>query len=146
MAIIQYNTVGVSLDIHINDYFSVSATSAAPDMSYTTGQGSDDVVTVLTAYDASSYMVGSFKRKFSTGDINRDIILSDGDSRYCIIYGNSLVFTTFAQADKFCFNFTLATEYTSLFRQTSSTSVPVQTYTPPQSQVAVVSPSASSSL
>jgi hypothetical protein len=138
MAIIQYNTVGISLDIHINDYYSVSSTSAADDYSYTSQQGSTDVFTVLTAYDPSSYFVGSFKRKLQTGDLNRDIILSEGDSTYCVIYGNSLSFVTFAQADKFCFNFTLQTEYTSFFRQTSSTSVNVQTYTAPSSQVTVV--------
>lgn len=138
LAIIQYNTVGVKLDVHITDFYSVSSTSAASDLSYSTNQGSNDVYTVMTAYDASSYMVGSFKRKFSTGDLNRDIILSNGASTYCVTYGNNLAFLTFVQADAFCFNFTLQTQYSSYFRQTSSTSVTVQTYTAPQNQVTVV--------
>jgi hypothetical protein len=109
LAIIQYKTIGIQLDINIDDYYALSATSATADLSYVTNQGSNDIFTVLTAYDAASYMVGSFKRKFSTGDVNRDIILSNGPSTYCVIYGNNLVFTTFAQADQFCFNFTLQT-------------------------------------
>lgn len=56
----------------------VSASSANADLLYTIGQGSNDVFKVLTAYDSSAYMVGSFKRKFSTGDTNRDDILSAG--------------------------------------------------------------------
>lgn len=58
-----------------------------------------------------------------------------------MVYGNALAFNTFAPADKFCFNFSLLTQYSSIFRQTSSTSVPVQTYVPPKSRVSVVSAS-----
>ena len=72
LAIVEYDTVGVNLDIHIHDYYATSASSAATDSSYVVNQGSPDLVTVLTAYDASAYFVGSFKRKFSTGDVNRD--------------------------------------------------------------------------
>jgi hypothetical protein len=126
LAIIQYNIVGVKLDLHINDFYAVSSSSAADDYAYSPGQGSDDVYTVLTAYESSSYMVGSYKRKYSTGDMNRDVILSNGASLYCVIYGNTLAFSTFGQVDQFCFNFTLQTEYSSYFRQTSSTSVTTQ--------------------
>lgn len=119
----------------------MSETSANSDLLYSVGQGSNDVVTVLTAYDSSSYFVGSLKRKYSTGDLNRDIILSSGENTYCVIYGNSAAFTTFTQVDKFCFNFSLTTQYSSIFRQTSSTSVPVQSYVPPSSHVSVVSAS-----
>jgi hypothetical protein len=133
--------VGVKLDLHITDYYAVSETSASADLLYTIGQGSNDVFKVLTAYDSSGYMVGSFKRKMSTGDVNRDIILSAGESTYCVIYGNSLAFSTFSQADKFCFTYTLTTQYSSIFRQTSSTSVPVQSYVAPKSHVSVVSAS-----
>jgi hypothetical protein len=92
----------------------------------------------MTAYDSLNYMVGSFKRKYFTGDGNRDIILSEGQNTFCVIYGNALAFTTFAQLDRFCFDFKLQTQYSSSFRQTSSTSVPLQTYVPPQSNVAIV--------
>ena len=116
MAVIQYNTVGVSLDIHINDFYVTNASYALDDRNYVTGQGSNDVTSVLTAYDSSNYLVGTFKRKYSTGDVNRDMVVSSGASTYCVIYGNSLAYSTFTQSDKFCFNFTLTTEYTSFFR------------------------------
>jgi len=64
LAMIQYHTVGVSLDIHIDDYYATSASSAAKDNNYVVNQGSQDLVTVLTAYDSSAYFVGSFKRKY----------------------------------------------------------------------------------
>ena len=92
----------------------------------------------MTAYDSSNYMVGSFKRKYSTGDGNRDTILSEGPNTFCVIYGNALAFGSFAQLDKYCFNFKLQTQYSSNFRQTSSTSVPLQTYVPPKTDVAIV--------
>jgi hypothetical protein len=97
LAIVEYSTVGVSLDVHIDDYYATSATSAARDISYVTNQGSQDILTVMTAYDASAYFVGSFKRKYSTGDVNRDVIVTSGDNTYCFIYGNALAFSTFTQ-------------------------------------------------
>ena len=141
MAVVQYNTVGVSLDIHINDFYVVNSSYAQDDRNYVTGQGSTDVISVLTAYDSSNYLVGSFKRKYSTGDSNRDVVLSSGAATYCVIYGTSLAFSTFTQSDKYCFPFTLATEYTSFFRETSSTSVNLQTYVAPSSTVTVVTAS-----
>ena len=97
LAIVQYTTIGVSLDIHIDDFYATSPTSAARDNTYAINQGSQDVVTVLTAYDSSAYFVGSFKRKFSTGDIHRDFNVTNNANQYCFIYGNALAFTTFVQ-------------------------------------------------
>ena len=98
LAIIEYDTVGVSLNIHIDDYYAMNSSYAARDISYVTNQGSQDLVTVLTAYDASAYYVGSFKRKFSTGDVNRDSdVQSSYENTYCFIYGNSQAFTSFTQ-------------------------------------------------
>ena len=138
LAIIEYSTIGVSLDIHIDDYYATSPTSAARDSTYSVNQGSQDVVTVLTAYDSSAYFVGSFKRKFSTGDTNRDFIVNSNDNQYCFIYGNALAFSTFAQNEQICFNFTLTTEYSSNFRQSSSTSVNTQPYVAPSNTVVVI--------
>jgi hypothetical protein len=137
MAIIQYKTVGVVLDLNINDYYVVSATSAASDYSYVVNQGNNDCETVLTAYDSSAYFVGSYKRKFYTGDTNRDVVLNNGPNTYCFIYGDALAFTTFKQEEKVCFDFDLVTEYTSNFRESSSTSVNVQTYVTPPNTVLV---------
>jgi hypothetical protein len=138
LAIIQYSTVGVNLDIHIDDYYATSATSAARDSTYAVNQGSQDVVTVLTAYDSSAYFVGSFKRKFSTGDTNRDFVVVSDANEYCFIYGNALAFSSFVQNEKVCFNFTLTTQYSSNFRQSSSTAVNTQPYVAPSNNVVVV--------
>lgn len=107
LSIIQYNTQGVSLDIHIGDYYIVNSSYAATDGSFLINQGGNDISTVLTAYDSSAYIVGSYKRKFQTGDINRDIIVSSGTNNFCFIYGNSLAFSSFVQAEKNCFSFSL---------------------------------------
>jgi hypothetical protein len=138
MALIEYSTEGVNLDIHINDYYAVSSSSAAKDNTYVVQQGSQDVVSVLTAYDATSYFVGSFKRKYSTGDTNRDQIITSNENTYCFIFGNSLAFSSFVQVETQCFPFTLTTEYSSNFRETSATSVNVQTYEQPPSNVKVI--------
>ena len=138
LAIIEYTTVAVSLDIHIRDYFSVDASSAARDSTYASNQGSQDVVTVLTAYNPASYLVGSFKRKFSTGDVNRDTDIVSNENNYCFIYGDGLAFSAFAQIETQCFNFSLTTEYSSNFRTASSGSVQTQTYVAPTNTVIVV--------
>jgi len=41
-------------------------------------QGGKDVIKTYGAFDSAGYFVGSFKRKFSTGDINRDSVLDIG--------------------------------------------------------------------
>ena len=116
----------------------MNSSYAAKDNSYTPNQGSQDVVTVLTAYDSSSYFVGSMKRKFKTGDVNRDTDIVNDVNTYCVIYGPELAFSTFSQSQTFCFNFTLGTEYLSNFRETSDTAVTVQDYVAPTNNVAVV--------
>lgn len=90
--------------------------SAKEDQSYTVNQGGNDVVKIYGAYDSSSYLIASYKRKWSTGDLNRDIILTGGQSRYCFIYGNSLSFLAFTQLEKACLDFSLKTNYLSNFR------------------------------
>ncbi len=116
MTLVEYTTIGVKLDIHILDYYAVNASFADKDDSFVVSQGSQDVLTVLTAYDASQYFVGSFKRKYATGDLNRDSVVVNGANIYCFIFGDSLAFSTFTQVQTQCFNFTLTTEYSSNFR------------------------------
>lgn len=138
LAVVAYDTVGVNLDIHIDDYYATSASSAARDITYTVNQGSQDLVTVLTAYNSASYFVGSFKRKYSTGDVNRDVVVTSNDNQYCFIYGDAPAFNTFVQNEMQCFNFTLTTEYASNFRQTSNTAVTTQPYVAPNNNVVVI--------
>ncbi len=77
------------------------------------------MVKVYGAYDETGYLVASFKRKFSTGDVNRDTILDSGESRYCFIYGNSLAYNNFVQPERQCLDFTLKSNYLSNFRVAS---------------------------
>lgn len=90
--------------------------NAKQDQAYTVKQGGNDVVKIYGAYDPSSYLVASYKRKWSTGDLNRDIVLKGGQSRYCFIYGNNLQFSGFAQQEKACIELNLKTNYLSSFR------------------------------
>jgi hypothetical protein len=121
MAIIQYNTVNNKLDLHISDNFITNSSFANFDSSYVINQGGDDITTIMTAYDPNLYVVASYKRKFSTGDINRDIVVNSGDNIFCLYYGNSLAFTTaFSYSDYTCLGFHLTTQYSTNFRETTS--------------------------
>jgi len=61
---------------------------AKEDQLYVQKQGGKDIVKIYGAYDSTGYFVASYKRKWSTGDVNRDTILQGGESRYCFIYGD----------------------------------------------------------
>lgn len=100
----------------MSDYYAVNSTYAAKDNSFGVNQGSQDVVKVLSAYNPVKYFVGSLKRKYSTGDLNRDQIVISSDNTYCFVYGDSLDFSMFTQIQTQCFNFTLTTQYVSNFR------------------------------
>ena len=82
-------------------------------------QGGIDIVKVYGAYDPIGYFAASYKRKWSTGDVNRDSILQGGVSRYCFIWGNDLAFGQFLQSERTCIEFTLKTNYISSFRVAS---------------------------
>lgn len=56
--------------------FIESPTFADLDSNYVDLQGADDVTKNLGGVNSDSYMVSLFKRKFSTGDTNRDSILA----------------------------------------------------------------------
>lgn len=61
-------------------------------------------------------MVAQYKRKFSTGDVNRDNVITAGNNTFCFILGDNLAFTTFVQIERVCLNFNLTTSYLSYFR------------------------------
>lgn len=44
---------------------------------------------IYGAFDSAAYFVASYKRKFATGDINRDTVITSGNNTFCFIYGNS---------------------------------------------------------
>lgn len=109
MALAEYSTEVVELDIHIKDFYSVNNSYAAKDDTFVVQQGSQDVVEVLKAYDPTSYFVASFKRKYSTGDVNRDQNVASGPNTYCFIFGDALAFSSFQQTENQCFSFSLST-------------------------------------
>jgi hypothetical protein len=77
------------------------------------------VVKIYGAYDPAAYLVASYKRKWSTGDVNRDSVLTGSTSTYCFILGNGLAFNGFVQPSKACLDFTLKSNYLSNFRVAS---------------------------
>jgi hypothetical protein len=90
--------VNLQLKVQTRDMYAVSASSAKADGLYPVKQGSDDVVKVYGAFDSSSYLIASYKRKFSTGDKNRDEIISNSSANtFCFYYGNSLAYSSFNQ-------------------------------------------------
>ena len=94
---ISYEMINYTVQVGTRDMYAETSTSAQEDKSYTVKQGGNDVVKVYGAYNETGYLVASFKRKFSTGDVNRDTIIENGESRYCFIYGNALAFDRFVQ-------------------------------------------------
>lgn len=61
-------------------------------------------------------MVGLYKRKFLTGDNNRDIDISAGENTFCFLLGDAFAFTDFTFEERICLNLNLATSYYSNFR------------------------------
>ena len=94
---ISYEMINYTVQVATRDMWAETYRVAKGDKEYTVKQGGNDVVKVYGAYDETGYLVASFKRKFSTGDVNRDTILDSGESRYCFIYGNSLAYNGFVQ-------------------------------------------------
>lgn len=72
MALLEYDYNNITYSDY---YFPPAANLPADDVTFTTNQGSDDIITIMGGIDLSSYFIATFKRKFSTGDINRDIVL-----------------------------------------------------------------------
>lgn len=78
MAMISYEMINFKVQVGTRDMWAETYRVAKGDKEYTVRQGGYDVVKVYGAYDETGYLVASFKRKFSTGDINRDTILDTG--------------------------------------------------------------------
>lgn len=75
MGIVEYATRNFELKVHIHDYFIKNSTSAKNDYDYVDYQGGNDIIRLSGALQSSSYLVASYKRKFSTGDVNRDTVI-----------------------------------------------------------------------
>lgn len=86
-------------------------------------------------------MIGSFCRKYATGDINRDADLSAGNNTFCFVSGESLALnrSTSYHTSLACINFTLAPTTTATFRDpVKNNSNSVINYTTPTNNVQVV--------
>jgi hypothetical protein len=77
--------------------FAPNSSFAQQDQLYVINQGSNDVIKIYGAFSSTSYFIASYKRKLSTGDVNRDSIITDKANRFCFIYGNGLAYSSFAQ-------------------------------------------------
>ena len=75
MAMIEYATRDFELKVHIHDSYITDSSLAKDDYDYVTLQGGNDIIRLSGALQSSSYLVSSYKRKFSTGDLNRDNVI-----------------------------------------------------------------------
>lgn len=113
---------------------------ADQDINYVQLQGGNDVFQSLGGALDATYTIALYKRKFRTGDNNRDKNISSGANNFCFILGNAWAYTNFTYADRICLNLNLATSYYSNFRVSSSsgTDQSVINYVQPPNTVVVV--------
>jgi len=127
------------LQVQARDMFITDSTNANTDGSYAISQGASDVYLNYGAYNRNGYLVSLFKRKFKTGDLNRDTNISSGDNTFCFILGNNIAFTTFVQTQRICLDLKLKTSYYSNFRvQGTDNSTGVINFTKPPNNVVVL--------
>jgi hypothetical protein len=137
--IVSYQTLNYVLSVQAQDMFLTDSTHAKIDDSYVINQGSTDVYLNYGAYDPSAYFVCLYKRKFQTGDVNRDIDVSSGNNTFCFILGNNIAYSSFSPSQRICLNLTLTTSYYSNFRiQNTTNSTGVINYTTPANNVVVI--------
>lgn len=75
MALVEYFR-----DVNIYDIYSTGHTAPLNDTDFAPfdGQGANDIIKINGGYDATKYFIGSYCRKYSTGDTNRDEDLTGG--------------------------------------------------------------------
>ena len=78
--------------------YATDSSNALDDYDYVLNQGGGDVFENLGGVDESAYMISLLKRKFQTGDNNRDRNISAGANTFCFILGDAFAFTSFVQA------------------------------------------------
>lgn len=125
------------------DMYISNSSYAAEDLNYVDNQGGTDVFENLGGAISGGYMVALYKRKFKTGDNNRDINITAGDNFYCFILGRTWTFSTFIYEDRVCMNLTLTTSYYSNFRVSSGVVDNTINYVTPPNTVVVIKWSAS---
>lgn len=61
-------------------------------------------------------MVALYKRKFRTGDNNRDKNITAGSNQFCFLLGSSWAYSNYIYNERICLNLTINTSYYSNFR------------------------------
>lgn len=120
------------------DMYIKNGTYATEDLNYVDLQGGTDVFENLGGAVSGEYTVALYKRKFRTGDNNRDINITAGANLYCFFLGRTWAFTTFTYDDRICMNLTLTTSYYSSFRVSQSTADTTIDYVTPPNTVVVI--------
>lgn len=122
------------------DMYITNSTFADQDLNYVQLQGGSDVYQNLGGAMDSGYTIALYKRKFRTGDNNRDKNVSAGSNNFCFILGSAWAYTNFTYSDRICLTLNIATSYYSNFRVSSSsgTDQTVINYVQPPNTVVVI--------
>ena len=118
--------------------YATDSSNAMDDYDYVLNQGGNDVFENLGGVDESAYMIALLKRKFQTGDNNRDRNITAGANTFCFILGDNFVYTSFVQAERVCLQFNLTTSYYSNFRVSAEIDSGIIEYVEPENTVVVV--------
>lgn len=98
------------------DMYITNATYADLDLNYVVGQGGNDIYENLGGVLDEAYTVALYKRKFRTGDNNRDKNITAGPNQFCFLLGHTWAYVNFTYADRTCLNLSINTSYYSNFR------------------------------
>jgi hypothetical protein len=102
LTMVDYSTRDFTMELHVLDMYATDSSNAGEDLDYAENQGGSDVFENLGGVDESRYMIALLKRKFQTGDNNRDRNLTSGANTFCFILGDDFAFTSFVQAERVC--------------------------------------------
>ena len=107
LTVIDYTTRDFTKEVHIMDMYATNDSYAVDDYDYPLNQGGDDITENLGGVDESQYLIALYKRKFETGDNNRDRNLTSGTNTFCFILGDDFAYTSFTQSERVCLSFDL---------------------------------------
>lgn len=116
------------------DMFIVNGTYVKKDIDFVQNQGGTDVFQNLGGASDTEYMVALYKRKFKTGDNNRDINVTNGNNVYCVYLGTSWNYINFTYDNRICLPLVVNTSYYKNFRisdNTNNQSNPINYVQPP---------------
>lgn len=138
LTVIDYTTRNFLKEVHITDMYATNSTYAVDDYDYPLNQGGDDITENMGGVDEAGYMIALYKRKFETGDNNRDRNITAGANEFCFILGDDFAYTTFTQSERVCLTLNLATSYYSNFRVSEEADTGLIEYVDPPNTVIVI--------